>query len=59
MLVGGGWRGGPPLLPGPDLDWGFPPLGGAPATSAFLRSSLRGSSFFVGFSVMTKEKRQR
>lgn len=44
----------PPLLPGPDLGMEFPPLGGAPDTSTFLRSSLKGSSFFDGLSVTTQ-----
>lgn len=46
MALGGGCTGWPPLLPGPDLGMGLPPLGGAPDGSIFLRSSLKGSSFF-------------
>lgn len=46
----GGCRGWTPLLAGPDLCAGFPPLGEAPGGSIFLRSSLKGSSFFTGLS---------
>lgn len=48
MVPGGGCTGWPPLLPGPDLGTGLPPLGGAPEGSTFLRSSLKGSSFLDG-----------
>lgn len=51
MALGGGCMGWPPLLPGPDLGMGLPPLGGTPDGSIFLRSSLRGSSFFGGLSL--------
>lgn len=51
MEPGGGWTGWPPLFPGPDLGTGFPPRGGAPDGSIFLRSSLKGSSFFDGLSL--------
>lgn len=52
MAPGGGCIGWPPLLPGPNLGMGLPPRGGAPDGSIFLRSSLKGSSFFDGLSVM-------
>ena len=58
MLPGGGCAGCPPLLPGPDLGTGFPPLGGAPDGSSFLRSSREGSSFFDGLSVARTRKHE-
>lgn len=51
MVPGGGCTGCPPLLPGPALGMGFPSLGGGPDWSIFLRSSLKGSSFFDGLSL--------
>lgn len=54
MTPGGGCRGWTPLLVGPDLCAGFPPLGEALGGSIFLRSSLKGSSFFRGFSAENK-----
>jgi len=51
MVPGGGCTGWPPLLPGPGLGMGLPPLGGGPDGSIFLRSSLKGSSFFDGLSL--------
>lgn len=56
MGPGGGCIGCPPLLPGPDLEMGFPSLGGAPDRSIFLRSSLKGSSFFDGLSVKMEKR---
>lgn len=52
MAPGGGCRGWTPLLAGPDLCAGFAPLGEAPGGSIFLRSSLKGSSFFRGLSLV-------
>lgn len=50
MTPGGGCRGWTPLLAGPDLCAGFPPLGKGTGASIFLRSSRKGSSFFGGLS---------
>lgn len=50
MVPGGGCRGLLPLFPVPDLGSEWPPLGGAPVGSIFLRSSLNDSSFFDGLS---------
>lgn len=52
MAPGGACKGWPPLLPGPDRGMGLPPLGGAPDGSIFLRSSLKGSSFLGGLSLV-------
>lgn len=50
MTPGGGCSGWTPLLAGPDLCAGFPPLGKGTGASIFLRSSRKGSSFFRGLS---------
>lgn len=52
MTPGGGCGGWTPLLGGPDLWAGFPPLGKGTGASIFLRSSRKGSSFFRGLSAL-------